>query len=450
MRLRSRHRDERGAVLAIVVLSLLVILGMTALSVDVGGMLVKRRSMVTANDAAALAFAESCVLEGGGDPDVMADTLATQNADNAVRYPSSATAWTVEGVCSPGAPNNAGKVKVKYVGDQPFFFAPILGFDDHTTVAATATATWGGLGGTTNVTPLELDSQQLTEECDFPDTEIGRRCAFWYNNVAASDSWGVLNLDQWGVDPTFNCSSAGANDRSNWISGGFPGSVALKDPPPTYVCLDTGANASNWATLENEVGNEKVFPINDSTGFSGYPQVDRGGANCPDADATAGLCTPDKYSIVGFASLLIVALYHGNDPAAIGGTGSCSVTRSFSLTPPNDTYDLALSACELSNLNYPGVSTDPWPLLQKGNDPPFVHDVDYSYDPDTKIVTWLRPTGATGVKVQWDWATSGLCGVRPSDPNARCLITEYRGFTTDPGSVGDPVVGNVYSVNLTR
>jgi Flp pilus assembly protein TadG len=60
-RLRRRD-DERGAVAIIVTLCLIAIFAMVVLTVDVGGLLLERRSMVNAADAAALAAAQSCAI----------------------------------------------------------------------------------------------------------------------------------------------------------------------------------------------------------------------------------------------------------------------------------------------------------------------------------------------------------------------------------------------------
>ena len=61
MRMRPRrwsiHRDERGATLAFVAVSIFVLLGVLALSVDFGALFADRRRMVNAADAAALAAA---------------------------------------------------------------------------------------------------------------------------------------------------------------------------------------------------------------------------------------------------------------------------------------------------------------------------------------------------------------------------------------------------------
>src|SRR5437763_341032 len=84
-------RGEEGATLAIVAISLIAILGMVVLTVDLGALLVKRRSMVNAGDAGALAAAETFA-QGLAQPGTnegpaqqQADDLATQNVSNAVR-----------------------------------------------------------------------------------------------------------------------------------------------------------------------------------------------------------------------------------------------------------------------------------------------------------------------------------------------------------------------------
>ena len=68
MRVTKRIPDregERGATAVIVTLSLIALLGLIVLTVDVGQLLFKRRTMVNASDAAALAAAQSCA--GRGD-----------------------------------------------------------------------------------------------------------------------------------------------------------------------------------------------------------------------------------------------------------------------------------------------------------------------------------------------------------------------------------------------
>ena len=96
---RILHRvdpdDERGATLLIVALSMVAIFGMVVLTVDLGGLLVKRRGMVNASDAAALAAAESFATNQAsannqGPAQSQADTYATQNQGYAER-----DSWTM-------------------------------------------------------------------------------------------------------------------------------------------------------------------------------------------------------------------------------------------------------------------------------------------------------------------------------------------------------------------
>jgi hypothetical protein len=80
MRLPSSSENERGAVAVIVALSLIAIFGLIVLTVDVGQLLYKRRSMVNASDAAALAAAQTCAGTVDSDsPESMADTFALDN-----------------------------------------------------------------------------------------------------------------------------------------------------------------------------------------------------------------------------------------------------------------------------------------------------------------------------------------------------------------------------------
>jgi hypothetical protein len=49
------------------------------------------------------------------------------------------------------------------------------------------------------------------------------------------------------------------------------------------------------------------------------------------------------------------------------------------------------------------------------------------------------------VSFNWKFSDSpGACGNHNSDPNAICLVTEWRGFTTGPGPIGG---GQSFGVN---
>jgi Flp pilus assembly protein TadG len=118
--LRPR-RNEEGAVAVIVVLSLVALLGMIVLTVDVGQLLFKRRAMVNASDAAALAAAQTCAgLDDSDVPEVMADTFALDNVGNAITAAPNIT--ELVGCDGPAF----GHVTVEYGVNQDLFFAGVL------------------------------------------------------------------------------------------------------------------------------------------------------------------------------------------------------------------------------------------------------------------------------------------------------------------------------------
>jgi hypothetical protein len=412
---RANPRDERGATAVLVAISLVALMGMVVLVVDLGSLLVLRRRMVNAADAAALAAAESCALgQGRVQAGSGANALATRNVAVAKRDGG----LVFDGTCDEGT----GTVTVRYVARQSLFFAPVLGFASHSTVAATAKASWQPAGNAKPL-PIQLNLDWLKEQCHIPSPEIGTECDFWYDNADLGNAqWGYMNLDQWNVSPSFGCSNTGSSTRSDWIHHDYPDFRVLNGTPPgsepTYACADSGHSSRDWMDLRDEVGTIKFFPVNDPSG-----QLDNSGAVAPPP------ATPDKYDIVGFAALYIRSVLKGDNPNAVGlpgDAGSCSGTNSFTTTPPANVLVLDTLGCTglgVSNLKLSsGPSLSPT-VYQEG--------VDYSFDPALHEVTWLRNEAVADVRVDWDWATpgsGGKCGARPSDPNAICLVTIWKGY----------------------
>jgi Flp pilus assembly protein TadG len=455
-RLANRD-DERGAVAVIVCICMIAIFAMVVLTVDVGGLLLERRSMVNAADAAALAAAQSCANQADTSlPEDKADEFAKQNVTD---LPADGIDNITDIV---GCKTTSGHVTVHYTEQHPLFFAAILPGNGRTgTVASTATASWGPLAGGFAI-PIVLQSDYLQGTCKVPDgIEIGDTCAFWYDNktTMGSANWGFMNLDEWNVSPGENCSNAGSSSRSDWIANGYPDLRTLNGAPPgsapTYVCNDTGHTTSDWNELFDQRGQIKMFPVNNCTG-----QLDKTGAvaACPE--------TPDKYDIIGFTSLLIKDVFHGNDSAAIGtvgASGGCSKDLQ-SGTPPFDadgdvahlqtisldafgTHDPACGGFGTSSV-ISSLTVSP----KKGSDyvqcpAGVITGCQYTYDPAARSIQWVanatKPNGSKesddDLHISFNWqnaGTPGACGNHPSDPNAICLVTEWRGFTTGPGPVG--------------
>ena len=222
-----RLHDERGVTAIIVAISLVAIFAMLTLTVDVGGLLYKRRELVNGSDAAALAAAQSCaILTDSDNPETVADRYATDNV-NGLTGVNATTNITQ----SPGCDSRAsGHVTVQYSMAQQLYFAEVLGFGKTSLVSAVSTAAWGPLASGYPV-PIVLDSGQLQGSCNLPSpgVPIGTECSFWYNNSTGSirnldpllgtSSWGYMNLGQWGVPGNANCSNAGSSQRGSWIDG---------------------------------------------------------------------------------------------------------------------------------------------------------------------------------------------------------------------------------------
>lgn len=358
MRVGVRLSDDSGATAVIVAILIVVLVGMLALAVDGGILWVKYRGVRTANDAAALAAAYSCATgEGLVGAETAADTIAATNVADA--------ASTQPGTYPQGCVVEGGQVTVYFGGEQTLMFGPAIGVSSPRPVAAQATALWGGAGGASNVAPLMLSLDRLSD-CDIPDGPdlvVGvSRCFFWWDNGTPHDTtaltnaeWGLVDLTTWGVDPWGGCGgNVSQSDVGEWITNGYPGSLLI-DPSPEYVCRGNGfqGNALN-NDINAQVGEILFFPVNDP-----QQQVQSGGTLCR-PDGVDGPCTVQKYAMVGFAALEVVQVWTGQNAqemcgqiAANNGSLRCleAVWQGFQpggLTPDPDVPNLGLFAVALT------------------------------------------------------------------------------------------------------
>ena len=447
-----RLRDDRGATAVIVTISLVAIFAMLMLTIDVGGLLYRHRKLVNGADAAALAAAQSCAIDSDtDDPEVIADQYAMENVSDLV--PADGGIVADPALTFGCDTDGVGRVTVRYEMPQHLYFAPVLGFDNSTPASAQATASWSPGGG--NAVPIVVDSGTIQGTCGIPnDVKIGDSCNLWYDNgnlELGNANWGFMNLDQWNVAADASCDSAGgANNRADYIQNDFQDDLPMNgDPPgsaPTYVCTSTGHATSNWDDLRSRIGDVLMFPVNDCGG-----QVDKNGivTPCPS--------TPDKYDIIGFTSLYLVDVLRGNDPAAFG-----SLAASGTCNQDFQPFDADGDATTLQTFNLNSFGTFSSQCFGSAPDnlsgliitpkknglpayrlcaPGQTVGCEYQYDPATRNVTWVGPgTTRVGSKesdddlhISFSWSfngTPGLCEPpdRSSDPNALCLITEWRGF----------------------
>ena len=308
---RSRLVDERGAVLAITVLSLIALLGMTVLVVDVGGLMFRRVALQNSSDAAALAAAISC---GTGE----GTTIATEQAARLASEDSTgAQVATGYPKYSPSCDAANGSVTVRVTVDQQLFFAPVLTGGRAASVTTEATAAWGGAGTSEHVAPLMLSSHRLTD-CDIPpppeQDPMPTTCTFYWDNSSASGQnpnpaltnaeWGTLDLNMWNALPSDHCNQSVPTDFETWMFDGFDGSLQI-DGDPTYVCRGQGNFGNAFDKLIEDAITADLFlyfPVNNP-----QKQIDKDGGLCPPGSR----CSVDKYDIIGFARLQVTQLWSG-------------------------------------------------------------------------------------------------------------------------------------------
>lgn len=295
-----RIGDESGATAVIVALLLVVMIGITALTVDGGLLWVKFRRVRNANDAAALAAALSCAKsEGQAAADAIADDVATANVIGVT--PVEVNVYT------PGCDAPSGTVHVEYGGTQGLLFGPAVGVSSPRDVVGSATAIWGGAGGSGDIIPMTLMRDRLST-CNVvpspgnPTPPVGTRCGFWWDDAAlGAASWGLMNLASWGTntDPSGCSATGGTNAMTDAILNGL-GYALLLETIPTYVCAENGAQMQPLDNaIRTALANGRtvfVLPINDST-----QQINDANGN------------PYKYAIIGFAILKPVDLYRPNE-----------------------------------------------------------------------------------------------------------------------------------------
>ena len=456
--MRDVHRDE-GAVAIIVAIVLIVLMAAVALTVDVGGLYLRRRALVNGSDAAALSAARTCA-RGGADtrfatPEEAADEVVRMNVDittgevagpNITELPTCGTQW--------------GHVSVSYTSAQSLFFAPVLGFEHSSPVTTDATASWGL--GSNNPVPIVVSSV-LGVGCPVPPSgwpADGERCAFWYDNdrlEGGNFAFLSLNPRGWNVPIDGNCSGSqagGTSTLTGWINGSIPASVVLNWIDPTYVCSDSGIrgvggdsgpNSQIWGALHDLIGETRDFPIN----WEG-PGAPTGTA--PPQGTVYRNGNIDKYDIIGFAEMTIVDVLNRDE--ASGGTGTCTTRNGSPYTWNDGQRTLQLDSISVATSGWQGcpirTPTDTISNVALTNTPSgpacCTLGVHYTYDAVSRTVTWLGAV-PTRTKITFDWTldpNNGPCGPVPSNASAMCVLIDWQGSTLDddfvPGTDKNTVV----------
>jgi Flp pilus assembly protein TadG len=449
-RARSRLTEQAGAVAILVAILLVVLLAAVAMSVDAGGLYLRRRALVNGSDSAALAAARTCARvtpgpapfdtpESSADYEVQANSPITTDEVAG----SNITAITACGV-------QEGHVSVQYTSQQALYFAPVLGFNRQSPVTTTATASWGL--GSNNSVPL-INSGQLVSTCPPPPPSgtntVGQApCGTWYDNDSLNNgNFGFLTLNPagWDVNIGDNCSGAvsgGANQLADWISGQDPTSVALNWTDPTYVCVEGGlkGNSNPWSELQKLADQQAIrdFPITwEGCGVPSVPCSPIAGA--PDQGAVYQSGKIDKYDVIGFAAQKILDVL---TPQEAGGKAAQDETCSGK--PNNDVAAGFYDWVTLGNLLCSGNKVPPSVPV----DAISAVNVPGGVNPTTSGITLSTPLlKNTQASFHWHFdATYGPCGPPPpSNNSARCVVTQWEGSTV----TGD-YQGSIDNIRVVR
>lgn len=134
-RLTFQRRADRGAVAVFVALTMVALLGFTALGVDGSAMWSDRKQLQNGADAGALAIAQACA---NGDCGSYSTTANQYAVDNKFDGNASGAVTSLD--------TTAGSVTVKTTSNRKFWFAPVIGINS-ANISATATAKWGPKSG---------------------------------------------------------------------------------------------------------------------------------------------------------------------------------------------------------------------------------------------------------------------------------------------------------------
>jgi Flp pilus assembly protein TadG len=459
-------REERGVTLVIVAILIVALFGMLTLVVDVGGVLVKKRSMVAAADAAALAAAESCAVGSGaplhsggpaaGAPEVVADQYATKNASQTNSASTNIVAAETVG-CESGS---SGYVTVSYTAPQEIFFGPVIGTGSSTNVTAKATAEWVA-GGATNPMPFAISEGAFSStNCKLPLVAPPAICYIWEDNGGGAASnyggstFGVLDLNRWDIGTSSSVCNSAANDKGDnetyTFNGGYDGSTPLgllHYPDPTYVCTMPGLAegpfySDKGLTNPDNFNRMLTFPV--IAAIQPYQ---------------------DRFNVIGYVKMTLVDVLSPKDGGGGAGAGDCTYT----VPPTVNSVDLDSAfvtgtgavgksgSCPLSAANSDILTITSIKGCGNGANSPCATPGNYSMDTNgDHVVTFAGPPRTGNVTIGFHWETFGVCGNPPGgqlNNSGHCLVLRWEGVQLGnaPGGANFGIVGTrLCDVTISR
>jgi len=244
----ARLRNESGQAVLMTVLFLAVLIGVAAMSVDVGSWYRQQRQAQATADAAALAGAQALPADPTQAQD-LASQYATANGGGVL--PTGGITLR-----SDFEPNDTVVVKVSK--DVPSFFANIFAID-HATVTATAAARAGVPEQVNGVAPIVVNKlHPLLSGPGCPCFNVPTTLPL--GKTGAPGAFALVDL---------NGGSNANGDLASWIQNGYDGFLSIGD----YLS-NTGAQFSSsnvQSALGDRLGTELLFPV--------YDKLSGGGSN---------------------------------------------------------------------------------------------------------------------------------------------------------------------------
>jgi Flp pilus assembly protein TadG len=238
-----RSGDERGQVIVLTVISLFVMLALSAAVLDLGSWFQADRRLQTTVDAAALAAAQALP-----NDTAQAQALAEEYADKNGGGLDTVTFKTTV------VANDT--VEVKGAAPAPGFFSQVFGIDS-VTVNATATARVGALATARGSSPIAVHVDHPDLQCD-PAPCSEDPTVLDLSKIDGPGAFHLINLD--GV------SGGGTQTLADWIQYGYDGEMSQDFFSETGNKLNSGPVRQ---ALDAVIGQELLFPVYDVTQGSG-------------------------------------------------------------------------------------------------------------------------------------------------------------------------------------
>ena len=245
--------NQRGQSMVLSIVFLTVLMGMSALVIDVGSWYRAHRAAQSTADASALAGAQA--LPDTSQATSLANEYAAKNAGTSPGAVGPAITFSRQGF-------ETDTIQVTVTKPHPGFFAKLFGFGS-VNVKGRATARAWNVDQVKGVAPITVNYKHPLLNCtrgQHPtcNPNFGTATTLTLEDIHApggkdaAGSFGLINLDQ-------NDPNPGANTLAEWLLHGYPDYLSVG----RYEAA-TGASFGNsqfTSALDQQIGHELMFPV---------------------------------------------------------------------------------------------------------------------------------------------------------------------------------------------